>query len=130
MQRQVPRIQTVLKTMEVPINQVTKHAEFPHILSHRQGCCRYACGDAATGPSVSDCVEDSGKPDCAVHRQRRRSTTSQFQEEIAEVVQLFPGTSDEESDEGSSESEGFTSAEAVELRYLRQRFRDGSLFAR
>ena len=29
MQRQVPRMQTVLKTIEVPINQVTKHAEFP-----------------------------------------------------------------------------------------------------
>ena len=28
MQRQVPRIQTVLKTVKVPINQVTKHAEF------------------------------------------------------------------------------------------------------
>ena len=29
MQRQVPQIQTVLKTVEMPINQVTKHAEFP-----------------------------------------------------------------------------------------------------
>ena len=29
MQRQVPRIQTVLKTMEAPINQATKHAQLP-----------------------------------------------------------------------------------------------------
>ena len=32
MQCQVPRIQTVLKIMEVPINQATKHAEFPQTL--------------------------------------------------------------------------------------------------
>ena len=31
MQRQVTRIQTELKTMEVPINQLTMHAEFPQI---------------------------------------------------------------------------------------------------
>ena len=29
--QQVPRIQTVLKTVKVPINQVTKHAEFAQI---------------------------------------------------------------------------------------------------
>ena len=34
----------------------------PADLSHRQSC-RYACGDAVTGPSDSDCIEDSGKPD-------------------------------------------------------------------
>ena len=44
------------------------------------------------------------------------------------MVQFSPGTFDEESDEGSSESEGLTPAEAAELRCLRQRFCDGSLF--
>ena len=32
MQRQVPQIQTLLKTVEVPLNQVTRHAEFPQTL--------------------------------------------------------------------------------------------------
>ena len=36
---------------------------------HRQGCCRYACGDATTGPSDSDWVEDRGSPPGAVRRQ-------------------------------------------------------------
>ena len=31
MQRQVPQVQTVLKTGKVPINQVTKHVEVPQI---------------------------------------------------------------------------------------------------
>ena len=54
MQRQVPRVQTSLWTVEVPFNQMTKHADIPQKLLHRQGCCRYACGDAAKGPSNSD----------------------------------------------------------------------------
>ena len=33
---------------------------------HRRGC-RCPCGDATTGPSVSDCAEDGGSPD-TVHR--------------------------------------------------------------
>ena len=36
---------------------------------HRQCCCRDACGDAEKGPSVSDCIEDSGNPACEVRRQ-------------------------------------------------------------
>ena len=55
-QRQVPR---------PSINQVTKHAEIPKFLIHR----RHTCGDAATAPSDSDCVEDSGNPAGAVRRQ-------------------------------------------------------------
>ena len=60
MQRQVFQIQMVLKNVKVPINQVTKHAEFPQTI-HRKSCCRYACADAVEGPSDSDCIEDSGK---------------------------------------------------------------------
>ena len=72
-------------------------------------------------------------------RQRRKLrkepvlSTSQFQEETDEVVQLSPGTSDEDSDEGShgyGEFGELTAAEAAELRYLRQRFREGTLFVR
>ena len=54
---------------------------------------------------------------------------SLLQEETAEVVQLSPGTSGGESDEGSFESDGLTPAEVAELRYLRQIPR-WSLFAR
>ena len=32
MQRQVPQIRTVLKTVEIPINQVTKHVKIPQTL--------------------------------------------------------------------------------------------------
>ena len=41
---------------------------------HRQGSCRHACGEAAKGPSDSDCVEDSG-------------TEPQTMEEILESIQ-------------------------------------------
>ena len=36
--------------------------------------CRFACCDAATGPSNSDCGEDGRRPGRAVHRQSRGST--------------------------------------------------------
>ena len=42
---------SVLMTVHQPGNQARR---VPTDLLHRQGCCRHACGDAATGPSDSD----------------------------------------------------------------------------
>ena len=62
MQWQVPRIQTVLKTVKVPINLEDQVSWDPTETVHRQSC-RHTYGDAATGPSYSDGVEDHGNPD-------------------------------------------------------------------
>ena len=56
---------SVPMTVHQPGDQARRFpADFPHLQS-----CRYACGDAVTGPSDSDCIEDSGKPAGAVRRQ-------------------------------------------------------------
>ena len=62
MQRQIPRTQTESKTMEIPITQGDQACRVPTDFV-RQGCCRYACGDAVKGPSVSECTEDSDQSD-------------------------------------------------------------------
>ena len=56
----------VCQTVDQPGDQVCR---VPTDCIRRQGCCRYACGDAATGPSNSDGVEDRGRPAGAVCRQ-------------------------------------------------------------
>ena len=54
----------------VPLDQPGDQAcRVPAVSIHRQGFCRYACGDAAKGPSDSRCVEDRGSPVGAARRQ-------------------------------------------------------------
>ena len=69
MQRQVPRYSDCIEdsgNADQPGDQVCR---VPTDSVHRQGCCRYACGDAVKGPSNSDGVEDCGSPAGAVRRQ-------------------------------------------------------------
>ena len=55
----------VCQTVDQPGDQACR---VPTDSIHRQECCRYACGDAVTGPSSSDFVEDSGSPAGAIRR--------------------------------------------------------------
>ena len=99
MQRQVPQLQTVAKT-GFPVDQPGDQQD-----------CRFACGDAANGPSYSDFVEDCESPAGVVCRQScggacvhadapvvsapvpqilEEPIVPQFQVETAEEAQLFP----------------------------------------
>ena len=76
---------------EQTVNQPGDQARrVPTDFVQRQGC-RSACGDAATSPSDSRCVEDRKSPDCAVHRQSRGNTCYYADvDEFLEVVKDIP----------------------------------------
>ena len=66
MQRQVPRIQTAVKTAEAAVRRDSGGCARDH--ADHAGY-RRARGYATTGPSGSDCAEDGGSPAEAVRRQ-------------------------------------------------------------
>ena len=79
--------------MPVPLDQPGDQiCRIPADTVHRQGCCRYACGVAATGPSDSDCAEDGGSPARAGHRQN-------FGRACGQAVDAVTGPSDPDSGE-------------------------------
>ena len=56
-ERMYERVRGCASAYDRPSTRETKHAEFPQIY-YIDKSCRYACGDAVTGPSDSDGFED------------------------------------------------------------------------